>query len=67
MRKKKEHLSLTQISVLAFVGATGSTAISFILPGLFFWKLFKDDPKEAFFVVLAKMLTLYGCCVMVFW
>ncbi|OLL25541.1 Vacuolar amino acid transporter 5 [Neolecta irregularis DAH-3] len=25
--------------VLAFVGATGSTAISFILPGLFYWKL----------------------------
>ena len=26
-------------SVLSFVGATGSTTISFILPGLFFWKV----------------------------
>jgi len=26
-------------TVLAFVGSTGSTAISFILPGLFYWKL----------------------------
>ena len=59
--------SLTRISVLAVVGATGSTTISFILPGLFFWKLFRDDPKEVFFVSLAKMLTLYGCCIMVFW
>jgi amino acid permease len=24
--------------VLSFVGATGSTTISFILPGLFYWK-----------------------------
>ena len=25
--------------VLSFVGSTGSTTISFILPGLFFWKV----------------------------
>ena len=25
--------------VLSFVGATGSTTISFILPGLFYWKV----------------------------
>jgi len=65
--KKKTTYSLTQISVLSIVGSTGSTTISFILPGLFFWKLFKDDPKEMFFVSLAKMLTIYGCCIVVFW
>lgn len=27
--------------VLAFVGSTGSTTISFILPGLFYWKVIK--------------------------
>lgn len=25
--------------VLSFVGSTGSTTISFILPGLFYWKV----------------------------
>lgn len=25
--------------VLSFVGSTGSTTVSFILPGLFFWKV----------------------------
>jgi len=52
--------------VLSLVGSTGSTTISFILPGLFFWKLFRDDPKEVFFVWLAKLLIIYGCCIMVF-
>lgn len=28
-----------EIAVLSFVGATGSTTISFILPGLFYWKV----------------------------
>lgn len=28
--------------VLSYVGATGSTAISFILPGLFYWKISQD-------------------------
>jgi amino acid permease len=64
---KNKPFSLTQISVLSVVGSTGSTTISFILPGIFFWKLFRDDPKEVFFVSLAKMLTLYGFCIMVFW
>jgi amino acid permease len=31
--------------VLAFVGSTGSTTISFILPGLFYYKI--SDPKSA--------------------
>jgi len=31
-------------TVLAYVGSTGSTAISFILPGLFFYKV--SDPED---------------------
>lgn len=53
--------------MLSFVGSTGSTTISFILPGLFFTKLFKDDTKERLLVGLARCLTLYGCCIFVFW
>jgi amino acid permease len=30
---------LTQVLVLSFVGSTGSTTISFILPGLLYWKV----------------------------
>ncbi|KAF3919530.1 hypothetical protein ABW20_dc0101528 [Dactylellina cionopaga] len=30
--------------VLAYVGSTGSTSISFILPGLFYWKISKPGP-----------------------
>ena len=30
-------------TVLAYVGSTGSTAISFILPGIFYWKI--SDPN----------------------
>lgn len=33
--------TLTRVVVLSFVGSTGSTTISFILPGLFFWKVGK--------------------------
>lgn len=61
-RCSREHLS-----VLSFVGSTGSTTISFILPGLFFAKLFQEDPKERLMVLLAKVLTVYGLCVFVFW
>ncbi|KAF3940576.1 hypothetical protein ABW19_dt0208817 [Dactylella cylindrospora] len=30
--------------VLAYVGSTGSTSISFILPGLFYWRIAKPGP-----------------------
>ena len=33
--------------VLAYVGATGSTAISFILPGLFYWKITQGTSEYA--------------------
>ncbi|KAH7890796.1 vacuolar amino acid transporter 5 [Phlebopus sp. FC_14] len=53
--------------VLSFVGSTGSTTISFILPGLFFWKLSKDDPTVSRTLNKSAMaLTVYGCSVFVF-
>jgi len=58
---------LNPFAVLSFVGSTGSTTISFVLPGLFFAKLFQDDPKERSSVFLARCLTAYGCCIFVFW
>lgn len=55
--------------VLAVVGATGSTAISFILPGLFGFKLIGselDDPSilEVLFKNLSLCLTFWGITVM---
>ena len=38
--------------VLAYVGSTGSTSISFILPGLFYYKI--SDPESLFQQRLAK-------------
>lgn len=51
------------ITVLAFVGATGSTIISFILPGLFYFSLFRAGWKRW----AALALAIYGIFVMVFW
>ena len=37
-------LTVTDLgTVLAFVGATGSTAVSYILPGFFYYFIFKDE------------------------
>ncbi|KAF8159531.1 transmembrane amino acid transporter protein-domain-containing protein [Crassisporium funariophilum] len=53
--------------VLSFVGATGSTTISFILPGLFFWKLTRNDPSVPRSLNLGAFgLMVYGICVFVF-
>ncbi|GAA5939860.1 aspartate/glutamate transporter [Sporobolomyces koalae] len=54
-------------TVLGFVGATGSTTISFILPSIFFLSLFKhsDDPKDRKLRVLAWLLLLWGFLVMI--
>ncbi|KAF9218957.1 vacuolar amino acid transporter 5 [Gyrodon lividus] len=53
--------------VLSFVGSTGSTTISFILPGLFFWKLSKDDLTVSRALNKSALaLAVYGCCVFVF-
>ncbi|KAL6452425.1 AVT6 Vacuolar amino acid transporter 6 [Candida maltosa Xu316] len=56
--------------VLAIVGATGSTSISFILPGLFGYKLIgseQDDPSvlELIFKNLSLGLTIWGVGVMI--
>jgi len=53
--------------VLSFVGATGSTTISFILPGLFYWKLTKDDPNKNKLLNLGALgLACYGFLILVF-
>lgn len=56
--------------VLAVVGATGSTAISFILPGLFGYKLIgseSDDPSklEQILKALGLILAIWGFIIMV--
>lgn len=60
--------------VLSFVGATGSTTISFILPGLFYAKMFRDEAKfeegkkaqwERVKVYTAIALSLYGVSVLI--
>lgn len=47
--------------VLAIVGATGSTAISFILPGLFGYKLADNNLLK----ISSYVLVIWGVCVMV--
>ena len=45
--------------VLSIVGATGSTTVSYILPGLFYSKIFKDNgPKWKFY--FSKIQFLLG-------
>ncbi|BGP41308.1 hypothetical protein JCM10449v2_005285 [Rhodotorula kratochvilovae] len=53
--------------VLGFVGATGSTTISFILPAVFFLSLFKDstDPRDRRLRLGAMFLLAWGVLVMV--
>ncbi|KAF9437127.1 hypothetical protein BGZ76_001908 [Entomortierella beljakovae] len=50
--------------VLSLVGSTGSTAISFILPGSFYYKLHQNDPwtKRK---ILSVCLACYGWLVMI--
>ncbi|KAH8103989.1 transmembrane amino acid transporter protein-domain-containing protein [Cristinia sonorae] len=53
--------------VLSFVGSTGSTTISFILPGLFYWKLTRDEPDASKTLSKASLaLTAYGVCIFIF-
>ncbi|KAI9318086.1 transmembrane amino acid transporter protein-domain-containing protein [Dichotomocladium elegans] len=49
--------------VLAFVGSTGSTTISFILPGIFYYKIHENDPWKAG-KISAVGLAVYGVLVM---
>ncbi|GMK58922.1 hypothetical protein CspeluHIS016_0603640 [Cutaneotrichosporon spelunceum] len=50
--------------VLSFVGSTGSTIISFILPGFFYFRLYRDQPGATKWCALA--LGIYGIAVMTF-
>ncbi|RXK37644.1 vacuolar amino acid transporter 5 [Tremella mesenterica] len=50
--------------VLGFVGSTGSTIISFILPGFFYFKLFRREAGLTKWFALA--LAIYGVAVMIF-
>lgn len=53
--------------VLSFVGSTGSTTISFILPGLFYWQLSRHDPAANKTLSKAALaLAIYGICIFVF-
>ncbi|KAF9047146.1 hypothetical protein BDZ89DRAFT_978893 [Hymenopellis radicata] len=52
--------------VLSFVGSTGSTTLSFILPGLFYWKLTRNDESVKTLNSLALALMIYGCFIFVF-
>ncbi|KAF9643712.1 hypothetical protein BDM02DRAFT_3220784 [Thelephora ganbajun] len=53
--------------VLSFVGSTGSTTVSFILPGLFFWKLTRNDPGTGKLLNRSALgLAMYGMLVFVF-
>ncbi|KAI0330913.1 hypothetical protein GY45DRAFT_1323045 [Cubamyces sp. BRFM 1775] len=53
--------------VLSFVGSTGSTTISFILPGLFYWKLSRNDPNASKTLSRAALgLAIYGMFIFVF-
>ncbi|KAJ1306937.1 hypothetical protein OPQ81_007918 [Rhizoctonia solani] len=53
--------------ILSFVGSTGSTTISFILPGLFYFKMFRNDPGHSRALLGAALaLALYGILIFVF-
>jgi amino acid permease len=60
--------------VLSLVGSTGSTTISFILPGIFYWKLTEPAPgrrdyrrslKQRVLRWSAGALAVYGVCIMI--
>jgi amino acid permease len=61
-------ISVSQLDlVLSFVGSTGSTAISFILPGIFYLKISSQTQTQSkWTTILAKYLVVYGFLVMIF-
>ncbi|KAJ3878327.1 transmembrane amino acid transporter protein-domain-containing protein [Lentinula edodes] len=52
--------------VLSFVGSTGSTTLSFILPGLMYWKLSRGDESSRTLNRAALALAVYGAFIFVF-
>ena len=51
--------------MLALVGATGSTAVSYILPGGFYYMLHKDDPQAPKWKVYAAFTQMCIGCILV--
>ncbi|KAJ2161471.1 hypothetical protein GGF46_001410 [Coemansia sp. RSA 552] len=59
-------ISVTSLDlVLAFVGSTGSTCISFILPGIFYYKMHQHSQWTRM-KIISVLLTVYGVFVLVF-
>ncbi|RCH79389.1 hypothetical protein CU098_000541, partial [Rhizopus stolonifer] len=59
-------ITVTKLDViLSFVGSTGSTTISFILPGLFYYKIHEQDPWRPG-KIMAVVLSVYGLLIMAF-
>ncbi|KAI8889383.1 hypothetical protein K501DRAFT_238695 [Backusella circina FSU 941] len=57
-------ITVTELDlVLAFVGSTGSTTISFILPGLFYFRMY-NDRKWHWKRLVAAFLVVYGFFIM---
>ncbi|KZP01804.1 hypothetical protein CALVIDRAFT_474204 [Calocera viscosa TUFC12733] len=53
--------------VLSFVGSTGSTTISFILPGLLYFQLFRHDQDSSRTLKWGSLaLSIYGTFILVF-
>ncbi|TPX68102.1 hypothetical protein SpCBS45565_g03367 [Spizellomyces sp. 'palustris'] len=50
-------------TVLAYVGATGSTTICYILPGIFYYKMSEDTPWDATRVGAVTLASM-GCVIM---
>ncbi|KAI8084094.1 transmembrane amino acid transporter protein-domain-containing protein [Gilbertella persicaria] len=57
-------ITITELDlVLSFVGSTGSTTISFILPGLFYYKIHENDQWNSA-KISSVLLALYGMFIM---
>ena len=52
--------------ILSIVGATGSTTMSYILPGYFYFQMFKNDDKRFWTKYGALGLLVLGCCAIPF-
>ena len=63
--RRKTPVALTSWTVLGFVGSTGSTILSFILPGFFHFILFRQEKSRTKWFAL--LLGIYGIAVMCFW
>ncbi|KAJ2476383.1 hypothetical protein EV174_004949 [Coemansia sp. RSA 2320] len=59
-------MSVTSLDlVLSFVGSTGSTSISFVLPGLFYYKI-HQHARWTRMKVISVFIALYGVFILVF-